>query len=477
MTSPRIIRSKGCLSDFGSLLPHPVVRVPRVLPDRGKTSAVGASICRSWRSKTSLRFVSGGVAHAVLDDVSLSVDGGEIVCLVGESGCGKSVTALSIARLLPTPPARYTRGQILLEGRDVLEMSDPRAARDPRRPGELRLSGAAARRSTRSSASARRSAKPSACTSPAEANDEHAARLLQLVGIADPAVAPRNYPFELSGGMQQRVMIAIALASSPKLLVADEPTTALDVTIQAQILDLLRDLHRPPRDEHPADHPRPRHRRRHGRSGGGHVRRRDRRGRPGAAAVRAVRAPLHQSADPIRPTVAPAQARLETIPGRSPAPVRRGGMSLRAAVPASPATVLGRAARTDPDRHRPLGPLPVLEGNLPSMSLLEVRDLKVYFPAKGGAACGEGAPGGRRAPVVESRRRRQPEHRPRRDPRPRRRKRLREDHARPGHRPARRPDVRLHPLRRPGHHPPPRPRHCAACGGRSRSSSRTRTVR
>ena len=177
----------------------------------------------------------------VLDDVSLSVETGETVCLVGESGCGKSVAALSIARLLPEPPARYPGGQILLDGRDVLTMppSELRAIRGGAVSFVFQEPGASLNpvfRIGRQIKEALRLHKPQ------KATDDEVIRLLALVGINDPRTRLRNYPFELSGGMQQRVMIAIALASEPKLLVADEPTTALDVTIQAQILDLLRDL-------------------------------------------------------------------------------------------------------------------------------------------------------------------------------------------------------------------------------------------
>src|SRR5207245_8020279 len=158
-----------------------------------------------------------------------------------ESGCGKSVTALSIARLVPTPPARYPTGQILLNGQDVLRMSkaqlreirggvvsyvfqEPAASLNPvfRVGNQIKES--------------LRLHRPEAAT------DDEVIRLLKLVGIPAPESRIRDYPHQLSGGMQQRVMIAMALASRPKLLVADEPTTGLDVTIRAQILELLRDL-------------------------------------------------------------------------------------------------------------------------------------------------------------------------------------------------------------------------------------------
>ncbi len=180
-------------------------------------------------------------ALRAIDGVSLAIGAGETVCLVGESGCGKTVTALSIARLVPAPPAHYVGGEILLNGRDVLKMSN----------GELRdirggvvsyvfqEPGAALNPVFRIGGQIRESLK---LHRPEKATNEEVIRLLKLVGIPAPESRIRNYPFEMSGGMQQRVMIAMALASEPKLLVADEPTTALDVTIQAQILDLLREL-------------------------------------------------------------------------------------------------------------------------------------------------------------------------------------------------------------------------------------------
>lgn len=188
-----------------------------------------------------LEFGTGENAVRVVDGVSFSIDAGETVCVVGESGCGKSVTALSIARLIPTPPANYVGGEILLKGRDVLKMSkkelreirggvvsyvfqEPSASLNP------------VFRVGRQIKESLRLHRPDAAT------DEEVIRLLQLVGIPAPESRLHNYPFEMSGGMQQRVMIAMALASHPQLLIADEPTTALDVTIQAQILDLLKDL-------------------------------------------------------------------------------------------------------------------------------------------------------------------------------------------------------------------------------------------
>ena len=182
-----------------------------------------------------------GSPARVLDGVSLHVDAGETVCLVGESGCGKSVTALSIARLLPEPPARYVGGEILLEGRDVLKMSgsELREIRGGKVSYIFQEPGVSLNPVVRVGKQIKESL---GLHRPERATDAEVIRLLKLVGIAAPESRMRSYPFQMSGGMQQRVMIAMALASEPKLLVADEPTTALDVTIQAQILELLREL-------------------------------------------------------------------------------------------------------------------------------------------------------------------------------------------------------------------------------------------
>jgi peptide/nickel transport system ATP-binding protein len=214
-------------------------------------------------------FGKNAEALRAIDDVSLTIGAGETVCLVGESGCGKTVTALSIARLVPVPPANYVGGEILLNGQDVLKMSngqlreirggvvsyvfqEPGASLNPvfRIGNQIKESLKLHRPDLKVRAGSplpagAADAKGGAhgVTRPTKnALDAEVIRLLKLVGIPAPETRLRNYPFELSGGMQQRVMIAMALASEPKLLVADEPTTALDVTIQAQILDLLSEL-------------------------------------------------------------------------------------------------------------------------------------------------------------------------------------------------------------------------------------------
>jgi len=188
-----------------------------------------------------LDFMSGEVPLRAVEDVSFQLGAGETVCLVGESGCGKSVTALSIARLVPSPPARYSGGQILLNGQDVLAMSQSELQRI--RGGVVgyvfQEPGASLNPVMRVGKQIKESLR---LHRPDRATDDEVIRLLKLVGIPAPESRIKDYPFQMSGGMQQRVMIAMAISSEPKLLVADEPTTALDVTIQAQILDLLRDL-------------------------------------------------------------------------------------------------------------------------------------------------------------------------------------------------------------------------------------------
>ena len=186
-------------------------------------------------------FGAGTDALRAVDGVSFTIGAGETVCLVGESGCGKTVTALSIARLVPTPPANYVGGEILLNGRDVLKMSSSelRSIRGGVVSYVFQDPGASLNPVFRIGNQIKESLK---LHKPEKATNEEVIRLLKLVGIPAPESRIKNYPFEMSGGMQQRVMIAMALASEPKLLVADEPTTALDVTIQAQILELLSEL-------------------------------------------------------------------------------------------------------------------------------------------------------------------------------------------------------------------------------------------
>jgi len=181
-----------------------------------------------------------------LHGVSLSLKRGETLAIVGESGSGKSVTALAITRLLPTPPAVYQGGEILFEGRDLLKVSNAELRRV--RGGKIAYIFQEPSTSLNPVYTIRSQIaemielhRPDVPKSTA-AIDAEIIHWLDAVGINEPARRLHDYPHQLSGGMQQRVMIAMALSARPDLLIADEPTTALDVTIQAQILNKLRDL-------------------------------------------------------------------------------------------------------------------------------------------------------------------------------------------------------------------------------------------
>ncbi|MCL4694429.1 MAG: ABC transporter ATP-binding protein [Candidatus Hydrogenedentes bacterium] len=183
-----------------------------------------------------------GEAHAV-DGVSLDIPAGKTIALVGESGCGKSVTALSIMRLIPQPPGRYVDGEILLDGKDLLKLTEKQMR--TLRGNEISMIfqepmtslNPVFRVGSQIGAAIRVHKK----VSKKEARNQ-TIELLAKVGIPSPEDRVDDYPHQMSGGMRQRVMIAMALACGPRLLIADEPTTALDVTIQAQILDLLQQL-------------------------------------------------------------------------------------------------------------------------------------------------------------------------------------------------------------------------------------------
>lgn len=183
-----------------------------------------------------------GVVRAV-NDVSFEVRKGEVLGIVGESGCGKSVTSMSLMRLLPVPPAIYESGSINLNGVNILTISEEEM------------------REKRGSEVAIIFQEPMTSLNPVlkigfqisevmliheniskEEAKKRAIEMIKLVGIPRAETIYNSYPHELSGGMRQRIMIAIALACNPKVLIADEPTTALDVTIQAQILDLIKDM-------------------------------------------------------------------------------------------------------------------------------------------------------------------------------------------------------------------------------------------
>jgi oligopeptide/dipeptide ABC transporter ATP-binding protein len=194
------------------------------------------------RNLTTQFFTSSGIVRAV-DNVSFDVDEGETVAVVGESGCGKSVSALSILRLVPWPPGKIVGGSINFRGQNLLEMTDA----DIRRVRGREISMVFQEPMTSLNPvlsiglQLTETMQHHLELTPAQAL-KRAAELLEMVGISEPKRRLSQFPHHLSGGMRQRVMIALALSCEPKLIIADEPTTALDVTIQAQILELMKDL-------------------------------------------------------------------------------------------------------------------------------------------------------------------------------------------------------------------------------------------
>src|SRR5271163_1912807 len=187
-------------------------------------------------------FTRDGVVRAV-DGVSFHVTPGETLAIVGESGCGKSVTALSILRLIPSPPGRIVSGAIRFAGRDLLGLSE--AEMRQVRGNEISMIFQEPMTSLNPVLTIGRQIAETLTLHQGlhhKAALAKAVDMLRLVHIPEARRRITEYPHQLSGGMRQRVMIAMALACNPKLLIADEPTTALDVTIQAQILDLMREL-------------------------------------------------------------------------------------------------------------------------------------------------------------------------------------------------------------------------------------------
>ena len=187
-------------------------------------------------------FSTGTGPLRAVDGVSFTVERGEVLGLVGESGCGKSVTSLSIMRLVP-PPGRIAAGRILLDGEDLLA-KDAEAMRQVRggRIGMVFQEPMTSLNPVFSIGDQIASAALAHSAGGRAAAWERAVEMLHLVQVPAPRERVRDYPHQLSGGLRQRAMLALALVSGPRLLIADEPTTALDVTIQAQILDLLRRL-------------------------------------------------------------------------------------------------------------------------------------------------------------------------------------------------------------------------------------------
>ena len=178
-----------------------------------------------------------------VDGLSYHVYKGESIGLVGESGCGKSISAMSILRLIPNPPGRIIGGEILFQGKDLLKISEQemrqirgnRIAMIFQEPSTSLNPVLTVKQQIFETLKLHRGLSDDQC-------QEEAVRLLQLVGISDPKRRVNDYPFQFSGGMQQRIMIAMGLSCNPELLIADEPTTALDVTVQAQLMEIIDGL-------------------------------------------------------------------------------------------------------------------------------------------------------------------------------------------------------------------------------------------
>ena len=189
-------------------------------------------------------YTRAGIVKAV-EDLTFTLSRGETLAIVGDSGCGKSMTALSLMRLIPEPPGRIAAGKIVLDGRDLLTL-DEESMRQVR-GNEISMIFQEPMTSLNPVLTVGNQIGETLRLHQKLSEAEIKARtidMLRLVGIPEPEQRAREYPHQLSGGMRQRVMIAIALACNPKVLIADEPTTALDVTIQAQIINLMIDLQR-----------------------------------------------------------------------------------------------------------------------------------------------------------------------------------------------------------------------------------------
>lgn len=188
-------------------------------------------------------FFSDGTVTKAVDGVSYDVEAGETVALVGESGCGKSVSSLSIMQLIPEPPGKIVGGEIIFEGQNLLELNREEIRR--MRGREIAMIFQEPMTSLNPVISIETQLTEGMTVQLGITNSQAKKKgieLLERVGIPEPEIRIKQHPHEFSGGMRQRVMIAMALSCEPKLIIADEPTTALDVTIQAQILDMMKDL-------------------------------------------------------------------------------------------------------------------------------------------------------------------------------------------------------------------------------------------
>jgi microcin C transport system ATP-binding protein len=273
----------------------------------------------------SVEFHQAGESQTAVDHISFDIKRGETVALVGESGSGKSVSALSVLRLLPYPAASHPSGQILFKGQDLLSAPEPEI------------------REVRGNDITMIFQEPMTSLNPLQTVEKQISEILHLhqqirpdearrqvldlldqVGIREPRKRLASYPHQLSGGQRQRVMIAMALANRPELLIADEPTTALDVTVQAQILELLRRAEDRARDGHAVHHPRPGHRAQVRRPGLRDDRWQDRRNRTDSGNLRQSAACLHQA--PARRRTQGRAAQAQAIRARGDAGPRHQGL-------------------------------------------------------------------------------------------------------------------------------------------------------
>ena len=318
---------------------------------RRRTASVTRRSARGRRASTSTFRSPSGILHPVRDVSASSVARGETLCIVGESGCGKSLTSLAIMGLLPQRGAAHAPARLAFDGdrprsalaeRDMADVrgnrmamifQEPMTSLNPAYTIGNQLDGGAAAPSQAARA-ARRATR--------------AVYLLEKVGITAAGERLGQYPHQLSGGLRQRVMIAMALMCGPELIIADEPTTALDVTIQAQILHLLADLQREFGMAHDADHPRSRRRRAHRRPGRRDVCRR-RSSRP-APATRSFAARCHPYTRGL--------LRCIPVPGRT-APRRAARLHPRHRAVAGRRACAAAASATAARTHSPPAPAPM----------------------------------------------------------------------------------------------------------------------
>ncbi len=346
-----------------------------------------------------------GLVRAV-DALTLTIERGETFALVGESGCGKSMTALSILRLLPDS-GRVSSGSVDVDGTDIAQL--PEAKMRDIRGRRISIIFQEPSTSLNPVMTVGRQITEVIERHTAIRGDAALAKAidwLKRVGIPEPARRVNDYPFQMSGGQKQRVMIAIALAAEPDVVIADEPTTALDVTIQAQILDLLARTAALAEDGHAADHARPRHRGADGASRRAHVRGTDRRSGRGEGILRPPAAPL--CGQPVRSAAryseartpvgvdhrlgAAAQPGVRRLPFCRPLCRRHGPLPRDTAatdrIPArAPGALLSRTTAPSATERatRVWGKDPKLPADPPAGdTVFEVRDYKVWFPIRKG---------------------------------------------------------------------------------------------